>query len=411
MRPFAFRRGASVALPDPGGYDLNAVIAAARAHAGYGSILTDTSNSDAPNGLVRATLPQGTLTASTVSSISAWNSAMAGTSQRVTLQPGSYTGTLSVSGGTDCWGIIDGCTITPSNDGGIDYDTAALNIGQATRVRISGNRTTTFLKGGINLFHPSVWSTDVTIDGLDITTLYDERLGLTTARPFYGGCAISMARVHRVTFIGNKAVVANGTCFVDPGCTNIIIANCDYTVPKYADGAGIDSVHENPLRCNGVDLVAVFDSRLRTLRVGGDTTIKHFARMHGAQAESISGKRMLLNRVQGYGNPFYCDYVDSTITGEACSSHIIFDNLRFYAPSGQGGRLAIPYLNTYTSPAEYAAWNGDVMNNYFWADNVRVYTDNVTAGTSCYPASNQPPGSATDGLIAAWEAEPAWSFN
>ncbi len=385
------------ATPQPGTYDVAAQIAAIRRHAAYGGWFTAAGNAHAPNGLALPTPPRADclLNTVTVSSLTQFNTEAAGACKRITLAPrvAPYAGAAVITG-QDIEAVFTGTTVTPTDD-----SHALQVVMDARRVKtVGGTFNNLYIVGGRR------WSPtgslpnfveDVHIHGASFSGLYTQGLSAT----YYGDGAPVLA--HRFLLERSSVRTANGGFFVESGSSNVILANSNIVVPK------LDR-HENPVRVNGADLVAIIDSRLRTeLGPGQSGSIKHTWRVHASyDAPGTAGGRMIVLNVQSEGGGAMAQYPG--VEGpDSQSTRLVVQGWRYHRASDVEGNniAAFPHLNTYAGSPHM----GDVMNESLWMDDNTVFHNDQIAGGSIM-TSNVPPGSVTNSVYAPYVAPPPWSF-
>lgn len=373
--------------PAPSGYSVAAVVAAIRAHPGYGAQFA---------GLTLPTPPRAECMANRVqvSSVAQFNTEAAGSCKRITLAPGAHAGSARITG-QDIEAVFTGATVTPA-----DGNEFALSIApSARRIKvIDGTWHNAYGVGGYQ--RNPVTGQPERARAEDVHIVGGTFLGLYTqgrASNYYGDGVIINA--HRLLVERVRVRAANGGFFVEGGSTNVILANSDIVVPKLAR-------HENPVRINGGDLIAVLDSRLRTeLGPGQSGPIKHTWRMHAAyDGAGTPGGRIIVRNVQSEGGGAMGQYPGQE-GPHAQSSLVVVQGWRYYrGPEVEGNNVAsFPHRNSYGG----SPFNGSVMNAAIWADDNTVFF-NGQAGSIF--GGNQPPGPVTRSAFAPYAPPPEWRF-
>jgi hypothetical protein len=328
----------------------------------------------------------------TADTLADFNRLAAGACARIILRPSAtpYVGWVRITG-QDIEAVFTGTTIAP------DDDSWALQVTEgAARVKtVGGTFGNLYLVGG-NRWSPAGSQPntvqDVHIYGASFAGAYTHGRSAT----YYGDGA--NIRAHRFLLERASIRAANGGFFVESGSTNIVLANSNIVVPKLAR-------HENPVRINGGDLVALIDSRLRTELGDGQTgPIKHTWRMHGGTG--APGGRLIVLNVQSEGGGAMGQYPGVEYS-EAQSAFLAVQGWRYYrAPGVEGNNIAaFPHRNIYPG----SAFLGAVMNAEVWMDDNIVYFNDQPAGSPIMAGQNVPPGSVTRSVYAPYQPPPAWA--
>ncbi|MEY4562189.1 MAG: hypothetical protein RLZZ618_1466, partial [Pseudomonadota bacterium] len=345
-------------------YDVAAQVAAIRAHSGYGPQFVAGTNVEAPGGLTLPTAPTSNCLNNTVTvtSVAQFNTEAATSCKRIVLAPSAtpYSGAIRITG-QDIEAVLTGTTITPSDD------SFGLSIVlDARRVRtIGGTFNNAYTVGGYRRnettgMSQQNYAQDVHIYGASFTGKYTQG---TSTTYYSDGVTISG---HRVLIERVSVRSANGGFFVETASSNLILANSNIVVPKLA------ARHENPVRINGSDLIAILDTRLRTELGAGQTgPIKHTWRMHaGYDGTGTPGGRMIVRNVQSEGGGSTGQYPGVEGPNRQ-SDFLAVQGWRYYrAPEVEGNNIAsFPHLNNYAG----SAFLNTVMNAGVWMDDNVVY--------------------------------------
>lgn len=390
-------RGATPASGGGGGggsYDVAARIAALRADAIDGALLSDGTYdaTNAPNGLQLPTAPNlSTPSEVTYSSVSTLNTGVADgvTNRRATLEPGVYVGTGVVIGGQDIEVILAGCTITPADDMSLSLVVEST----AARWKITGSDTT--LRNGY-------WLADcvdghiynVSFVGLaaNVTNEIDNRF----ERDANGGSLYG----HRLLFERVYSEMSGGCFFTGPTTgsaksTNIIAANCEFVVTSINNTPAYQATaenpgpvwHENPVRFTNTNFGAIIDCRLWADH-------KHTFRAHDTCGTVIYWN-FRSERGGGYFEP---------TGGSWQTKNIVIRDWRWFRESDLpgGAGLSVPF--TGTPPA----------NEFLSMHDCIQYTDeDGSPGSTLNPTGGGAPDaswSLSNNVRAAYVAPDTWSF-
>lgn len=457
-----------------GAYNISNVIAAMRADADYGSLLTSTSNPYSPTGLALPTAPSGTLVNTPVSSLAQLRTeAGLGTStKRITLAPGTYTETLNIPAvyvqGTDLEIVLTGCTInTLTTDLGIAtartarriniiggtinsgfqlngrdikvYNStfvgsgvynapfnadANSNTGSVAGHRINMERVTATLAGGAFFIGTSSETLfNATFNGTTVMTVNSVSDGILEVGQKVLGISVGVTAgtqiVNQLTgpaggagtyTISNSIGASSGNCYGQVQSTNCFVANCNLNVPSITGTQG--TLHENPIRVNGGTFCGSIDSRLWCQD-------KHTWRSHASYSDVIASGTNFYVRNQSERGGLYGDEPGASGIYPA-TQNIIIDNRNgragdgLYRPSGMGNNLcSIPYLV-----------GASVLNVFVYMKGFKSYSapHEGTNGTGVTPTGLGSPDTtwttcssaatslSNGNIYLTYVAPPAWSF-